>query len=359
MSFFRKRYIACDLNTINKVIKHTKDIGGAFFFVPFEPSIHGSIKNNMFIEDGMRFIRATAKYDGRVSTYVFDKTTGKKEDAVQGCDAGMSAWICLCKMVGKENIHRIVNEEDLETGKNVKPFSTSPFIWWSEKYDRTEQQAIDYDMNSAYAYAMLGDMPDTKGVSSVDIVCYNSGIVKEDELGFDVSGNLVDTGCFALYKFKRMKSPFKKFVEYYYTLKSTATNKEARKHAKNILNMSVGFLQRVNPFLRATIVSRANKFIQSLMDENTIYCNTDCIISLSPRNDLKLGDGVGEWKIENQGSFRYVGSNYQWNGEVPTYRGIPKKWFKKGFNILTDEIPYNGNVYELDYLNIKVVRRRL
>ena len=176
MKYVGKRYIACDLKTINKVLKHTEKVGGAYFFVPYERSIHESVKNNSFIEDGLRFIKVTTKYEGRVSTYVFDKTTGKKEDAIQGCNAGISAWICMCKMVGKGNIHRIVSEEDLETGKNVKPFSTSPFIWWSEKYNRTEQKAIDYDMNSAYAYAMLGDMPDTKGVSNVDILCYNSDL---------------------------------------------------------------------------------------------------------------------------------------------------------------------------------------
>lgn len=356
--FSRKAYRPVTMGDMNKIIVSIKAKAGKFYMNEYNKDIHGGIKNNAFVEDGLRFLKITCSYKGKVASYVMDKTTGRKEDAVQGCNIGAAAWMCLCKMCGKENIHRVVQYEDFdEDGKCRVPFSASPFIWYSEEYNGTEQEAIDYDMNSAYAYAMLGDMPDTRNVNKANLPCYNQGIVHKNEIGFDTLGNLVEEGCFATYRFAAMKSPFKKFVAYYYKLKTSAKNKEARKHAKDVLNMSVGYLQRINPFLRATIVSRANNLIKSLMDEDTIYCNTDSIVSLRKRDDLKLGSNVGEWKIENKGKFRYRGNNYQWNDEVPSYRGIPKCWFPKDYNILTDDVPPNMNIYELDPLNMKVRRK--
>lgn len=42
------------------------------------------------------------------------------------------------------------------------------------------------------------------------------------------------------------------------------------------------------------------------MDENTLFSNTDSIVSLVPRPDLKISDNIGDFKIEHQGDFIYL-----------------------------------------------------
>lgn len=55
-----------------------------------------------------------------------------------------------------------------------------------------------------------------------------------------------------------------------------------------------------------------NKFIKNLMDENTLFSNTDSIVSLVPRPDLKISDNIGDFKIEHKGDFIYLDSyHYQ------------------------------------------------
>lgn len=41
--------------------------------------------------------------------------------------------------------------------------------------------------------------------------------------------------------------------------------------------------------------------LYTTMDENTIYLDTDCIISTTPRPDLPAGTGFGLWKLQNSG----------------------------------------------------------
>lgn len=360
--FKRKAFKPCNLQEMNKIITNVKNRGGHFYLSPYIPQIHGSIKFNAFIEIGMRILSVTTRYEGKIATWRFDMLTGKKSEAERYCSTGMKAYICLRKFADDKAIRKIVSPEDfVEFGKNLKPFSTGPFMYFNETHNKTELSgAIGYDMNSAYSFAMLGEFPDTSDVDNVDILIHDAGIVSDKQIGFDTWGNLVEEGCFAPFRFKKIKSPFKRFISYYYDLKKNAKTSEARKHAKDVLNMSVGYLQRINPFLRATIVSRANNTIKSLIDEDTVYCNTDCIVSLKKRTDLKIGNDLGEWKIEHTGVFKYRDYNYQWNNETPTFRGVPKKWFKKGYNLLTDDIPECANLYEYDPLNncIKIVKEK-
>ncbi len=356
--FNRKAFEPINFKEANELLNTVKRVGGKIFLCDFNKAIHEKIGFNAYIHDGMRFLKITAKFRGKIATYVFDKATGKKEEANRACNLGISSYMCMQRFLGKNNkyVPKLVNYDLLETnGKNIYPFATSPFLYCNPKFNGTEQKAYAYDMNSAYAYAMLGDFPDTSCLETCKIKMYNQGIVKENQIGFDRLGNLVEVGCFAAFRFNKIKSPFIDFANYYYKIKRDSKSKKERNRAKDILNTSVGFLQRVNPFIRATIVSRANNMIKSLMDENTLYCNTDSITSLVERPDLKIGKELGEFKLENSGTFRYKDMNYQWNDEPPAYRGIPKNWFKEGFNILKDELPICGNMFKLDAFEMKIV----
>lgn len=223
--------------------------------------------------------------------------------------------------------------------------NATPLIWMNPKYEKTRQHVYYYDLNSAYATVMANyDFPDT----SVEPV---SKVVSEGEIGFDNDGLLVHPGQYASYVFPTMESPFKSFVARWYKRKKNAKTPAEKIKAKNMLCYCVGYWQIINPFLRAFVVNSCNEYIQSLVnEETTIYCNTDCIVSLVPLPELKIGEELGEWKFK-EGEFAYIGLNYQFNGETPVWRGIPKGWWDKhpNFDILKDEPPHGGNVYEFNF----------
>lgn len=223
--------------------------------------------------------------------------------------------------------------------------SASPFLWNNKKYEGQWVDAICYDINSAYAWAMCQPMPDTSRPPVAKFI-------EEGEVGFDCDGDIQRSG-YCLHVFKMLDySPFTKFAEKWFERKKCPAQKQK---AKNVLVYSVGFLQRKNPYLRAYIVGLCNDLIRSLIDENTLYCNTDSIVSLKERPDLKLGDGLGEWKIEHKGKFAYKGFNYQWKDETVAYRGIPKTWFNKNYDITKDDLPITGNLWYYD-INKKQLR---
>ena len=119
-----------------------------------------------------------------------------------------------------------------------------------------------------------------------------------------------------------------------------------KRKAKEYLNFCVGFLQHRDPYTRAQIVGLANDRILSLIDENTIYCNTDSIVSLTERPDLEIGNDIGQWKVEHRDKFAFVGYNYQWGTGLPSIRGKPKTDFEEGWDILKDELPDCGNKFK-------------
>lgn len=225
-------------------------------------------------------------------------------------------------------------------------------MWKDKAYEMKRVRAWAYDKNSAFAEAMLTPMPDVWEHKP------HRGIVKDGEIGFtnlDEDGNdtylhTVKTGEFARYIFPAIESPFNRFVETWYKKKRDAKSKAEKDKAKQVLCFAVGYLQRVNPFLRSAIISACNDSIRGFIDENTIYCNTDEIVSLVPRPDLIIGKELGEWKLEHEGEmFASRGFNYQWGNNTPTYRGVPKTWFKPGWDIIKDSIPQSGNLVEFNH----------
>ena len=84
---------------------------------------------------------------------------------------------------------------------------------------------------------------------------------------------------------------------------------------KNTVVFMIGQIQNKNPFVRASIVENANKLILNAKDNNTIYINTDSIVSLVPRDDLEIDNcKVGAFKIEHEDKpFWYKDFNYIWH----------------------------------------------
>lgn len=324
--YWNKRIRYVDLATINQHIKYCYNYRKIVFR---ERQDHENIGLTAFVNDKLRFFELTYKYAGDVTTYIFDKATGSLENHQQ--ITGLQAFTMLNRYT---HVNRVITKAD------EAPFSAVPLLWFNPKLEGKRVDAICYDINSAYSYAMIQAMPDTS-------IPPKQKYIEPGEIGFDVNGNRQTSG-YSLFVFNLMESPFKKYVEHFFKKKNTAKNLSAKRKAKEYLNFCVGFLQHRDPYTRAQIVGLANDRILSLMDENTIYCNTDSIVSLTERPDLELGTDIGQWKIEHKGKFAFKGYNYQWNFDPPSVRGKSKTDFKEGWDLLKDGMPDNGNLYKFN-----------
>ena len=315
-----------DFKTINKHLKYCFSMREIHYR---EKESRENIGLKAFIVDRLKHFELTYSYGGAPCTYIFDKARGDTDDHQQ--ITGLQAFAMLNRFT---HINRCIEK------KEDAPFSIKPILWKNPKYEGQRLDAICYDMNSAYSYAMLQPMPDT----SVPPEAKN---VEEGEIGFDLDGNRQTSG-YSLFVFKLIESPFKEFVYHYYKKKYKAKTPAEKRKAKEYLNFCIGFLQLRDPFTRSQIIGLANDLIKSLIDDNTLYCNTDSIVSMTERPDLKLGNDIGEWKIEHKGKFAYLGFNYQWDYEIPSIRGKPKTDFDIGWDLLNDPLPDNGNYYKFN-----------
>ena len=235
------------------------------------------------------------------------------------------------------------------SSKEEAMFSASPLLYYNEKYNETRtDNCIGYDVNSSYSWGMLQLMPKDTEKGPIN---KHEIYVKEGEIGFSPCGELCLPGEFAEYIFNSEESPFKRFVSVWYN-KKKATTGQNKQNAKDMLNMCIGYLQRINFWYRSAILGYCNRRIEDIMKkykDNILLCNTDSVISTVriPEIEENIGDEVGQWKIEHTGSFAYSKMNYQWDNEIPTYRGVSKKWFSEGYDILKDPLPYGNNVYAL------------
>ena len=244
-----------------------------------------------------------------------------------------------------------INREDCIFHKYAKKIveSAKPLVSYNRKFDNSEHFAYCYDLNSAYANVLKDKIIDTYHWRSYDEV-------GDNEIGFNFDNDLtlVHKGegiAFRVYKL--IDSPFKDYVNKYYTIKSNApSGSREKKIAKAYLNYCVGLWQNHNPFLRAYVVNTCNEYIKKYIKKyNDIVCmwNTDAIYSTEPIAELELGTEIGQWKLEYKGLFRQKQNTYQKvdKAEV-TYRGVSKCLFSKDFNLLTDKLPAHVFKYYFD-----------
>lgn len=229
--------------------------------------------------------------------------------------------------------------KSLRTREGRFAFGKGNFLYGNPKFEGRWNECWGYDLNSAFTSAMRNPMPDTSKTPKIDCK------VGKGEIGFTVDdGHLevVETGRRALWVFAEMESPFAKFIERFYSKKEKAKNRWERNYYKRVLNLYVGYLQLVNPFLRTAILHYAEKAIKSVMDADTVVCNTDSIVSLRPREDLEIGTGLGQFKFEHHGLFAYIGrtaAKSQWRqdelgNDRITLPGTLKAGRPEGFDLL-------------------------
>ena len=197
----------------------------------------------------------------------------------------------------------------------------SGYQYYNEDFVLKDLKCWSYDINSAYSYAMLGPMPDTRAEPR-----YND-IVRRGEMGFYKGGGATtEAGEFAEIIFPLIDSPFKEYVFPRYQKKKCLKKGPERDKVKKELNFATGLIARRNIFMRNAIIYYSNRYIQKFIDEDTVYCNIDCIVSLRPRYDLPIGNEIGQFKIEHEcDDFKYKKSCiYQWGPNDVHYAGVPR-----------------------------------
>lgn len=243
---------------------------------------------------------------------------------------------------------------------DLEPFSKGISPWRSSKIiGKRFKNCIGYDFNSAYPYGMLQDLPDTTNM-------LEPGKVGKNEYSFTETGLRAAVGSYSKYRFPLMKTPFKKFIETWYNKKKTADNSADKITAKFVMNAAIGALQHHNCFLRAAIMNNFQEEIEKIFRKYRPYIlsmNTDSIVSTIriPEIENNIGDDIGQWKIEHFGDFAVHKNGYstQWNNELPSFgAGIPKTWFKPGYDILVDDVPEINNKYLFDFKNLKIIENK-
>ena len=208
----------------------------------------------------------------------------------------------LLKRVGK------VNGKFLNKIAGIQKFNP--------KYNHKKTYCYQYDLNSAYLAQMYYKIPDTRAVKDYDRE------IKEGEIGFifDDELTLIDKpGLFAEIIFDLIDSPesIKKYCERWFQRKKDKVN-----GAKHQIVDAIGYMQYKNPYMRSYIIHKCNYYIQSLLREDTILCNTDAIYSEVPR-DLEIGTGLGQWKY-SEGFITLNDLNYKSDEFGDVERGILK-----------------------------------
>lgn len=240
---------------------------------------------------------------------------------------------------GREHVYWKILDDIDETKK------TSAIIGFNEKYRfKKLADTYYYDRNSAFTYSLMNCiLPDMEHpvLLNPDPI---RGIqkVNSDEIGYWWNPNQL---CYMASEkvgniiFKRLPrdseiiKQLSHWGDYYYQKKAkypSGTKEHAQ--AKDTLNITIGYMQRKNPFYRISTITYCNRLMmKAIRDCNgkAVYWNTDGLITDGPIDSFTLSPKLGDWKIERHGGFYMDGFTYQLEGDDPVQRGIPKGWYKR------------------------------
>lgn len=313
------KQVPVNLEQMKEILAYVKEY---FNYSYSKPPTDKRIKAEVYIDDCPKYLKVTGKYINSVklTTYIFSKD-GREVELEPNVP---ETYREMVKKV--DDYHDLLKEDSY-----MNNFTSSPLLFSDYRYFYKTQEVICYDTNLTYFYLLGQDFPDTRQPKG-------RGIVRPREIGFRISGRvvqgndgkqrsqliLVNPGDYADFRYPKRPSPFKRYINYKLEQLKLVKNKEERSKVKSSINISVGNLQHHNPIWRAWIVESGNKRIKSLMDKNTIYANTDCVVSLVPRTDIPVSDKIGDFKIEHQGKCTIDGMTITWEDGTDNRRGAPK-----------------------------------
>lgn len=271
-----------------------------------------SLADVSYIFAGPKNIILTTKVGGRPTTYYF--TLDGTEHAFINGGQAYAQLVKACK----DNPWKIIPDysEHEFTVKNIGMSSgkflnkQAGLLWYNPAFNNKKVYAYAYDINSAYLSCLMNKIPRTDYIKDFDRE------VKENEVGFIFNDELtLITKGYANIIFDLVDTPdcLKQFAKRWYDRKKNPKDKHHKK-AKTIINAAIGCLQYHNPYLRSYIVSSCNYFIKSLIDEDTVICNTDSIVSTKPLN-LKVGVNIGEFSLD-EGYITINKNNYESDWKV-------------------------------------------
>lgn len=353
------------MQEMNAMLEHLDELGLRRIYINQEPYadvrqamfFKNDLTNNYFVHEKDSIIEVTTKYWRNEDNPVNRPTTWKFSfnDETTHVVTGRKAYAEFNKFFKIPTVKDCLKEEDYqkltynqETERYVE--SASPVLDFNPKYQGMNIDTVYcYDLNSAYAYVISRKV--------IDFSSYRTNsVVEKGEIGFIYDEHLsirhAGTNANIIFKMRDPNEDELKYIRSWFNEKLISTGVRRQK-AKDMLNLPIGYAQRKNPFFRSFVVNICNEYIQSKVDKNTVLYNTDSIYSLKPRNDLILGTYIGAFKLEENHNFKYIANNYQFGDEIPTYRGIPKAWFKsfevmtgRKWDILKDHVPVRLNKYK-------------
>lgn len=309
-------------------------------------------------------VKLTYRRNNKTICYVSRMDDGDSNQKI----SGLRAYTTMCQNLLPWHIPNLREREVFGFHKSVKGviswkiLPTIQFMFYNKELSgHRYEDCYGYDRNSAFTWAMMQPIPNTE---ETPLILTKT---KKGQIGFNLDGTVCfEPGHLCNFVFNEMESPFIKFAQKWFLKKRDAKTVEDKEKAKQTLNFCIGYMHRTNPFIRNCIVARSNNFIKNLIDEDTLYCNTDSIVSRKKRTDLNLGRELGQWKIEHQGDFAFKEFSYQWNDAIPIYRGIPKQWFLnfekahgRFWDLLIDPLPtakYNGYIWDEESFDFKKVK---
>lgn len=216
----------------------------------------------------------------------------------------------------------------------------SPLLWYDDEYNLRKIKIYEYDMNSAYGWGLKNaPLPDTR-------FPLGFGELKKGQVGFTWKGSLGFIGQECCWRFPILdrddRKPIDNYVDTWYQKKSTAKTDTEREKSKAYIVVPIGNFQRYNWFMRSAVVEWVNNYITDLADKYdcVVKYNTDAIISLEriPELDSQLGHGLGQWKLEKEGTLKYNMHNEQWYDDYgktieTKIRGVRKSAIGEDFDI--------------------------
>lgn len=335
----------------------------------------GTLKHLTYIQDGDRYYKITS----RCAKDIVDKKGNTKY--VDVLDVGEAKYTCtwifdktgeirarihpsrvsrISNAVYKPNKIIGTNEDIFDRDKRGKIIqSAKPILGYNKKFNKTEHPVVVYDLNSAYAMALIDKIIDTYNPRYCDFV-------GENEVGFfssDINLKIRHKGEYADVVFPLIESPYKDFARKYYEIKKTAPKgSDERELAKQILVITIGNWQNSNPYLRAYVIGKCNEYIEYFLKkykDKICMWNTDALYCTEHIEELDnlIGDDIGQFKIEYEGMFRQRGCNYQkldLEERKTSYRGKSKILFKDEYNILTDRLPTCVMPYKMNKETLEI-----
>lgn len=203
--------------------------------------------------------------------------------------------------------------------------------------NKTHPNCYGYDRHKAFLGAII--YMNSNNLTPLDLVDMRRP-ARDGEVGFNDNGipqyGPTKFNCKYILSIGHMDG-LENWCNYILDKLNSAKSKEEIAYIKSSIVTAIGnlanrdFPEKNNKFLRNCIVYWNNERTKKDKDENTLYCNTDSIVSLVPRPDLDMGPNPGQYDLEHFGDFRITDQrHYQWNeGHVKATNDNLQKYWEK------------------------------